>query len=52
MDLSEHAIRNREIWNKDAPNWVESGRKSWASPTPWCGMWEVPEEEVRILPHQ
>lgn len=50
MDLSEHAARNRDVWNEDAANWVEPGRKSWASPTPWWGMWEVPEEEVRILP--
>jgi SAM-dependent methyltransferase len=50
MDLSEHAARNREVWNEDAPNWVESGRTAWASPTPWWGMWHVPEEEVRILP--
>jgi SAM-dependent methyltransferase len=50
MGLSEHAARNRDIWNEDAPNWVESGRRAWASPTPWWGAWHVPEEEVRILP--
>jgi SAM-dependent methyltransferase len=50
MELSEHAARNREVWNADAPNWVEPGRTSWASPTPWWGMWAVPEEELRILP--
>ena len=50
LDLTAHAARNREVWNADAPNWVASGRKAWASPTPWWGMWEVPEEEVRILP--
>ena len=50
VELSEHAARNREIWNADAPNWVESGRRAWASPTPWWGMWAVPEEELRILP--
>ncbi len=50
MELSEHAARNREEWNKDAPNWVEHARKCWASDTPWWGAWEVPEEEVRILP--
>ena len=33
-DLSAHAVRNRDVWNADAPNWVESGRKAWASPTP------------------
>ncbi len=50
LDLTAHAARNRAVWNADAPNWVESGRKSWASPTPWWGMWEIPEEELRILP--
>ena len=49
-DLSAHAARNRDVWNADAPNWVENGRKAWASPTPWWGMWEIPEEELRILP--
>jgi SAM-dependent methyltransferase len=50
MRLSDHAARNRDVWNADAPNWVESGRKAWASPTPWWGMWEIPEEELGILP--
>ena len=50
MELSEHAARNRDEWNRDAPNWVEHARKCWASDTPWWGAWEVPEEEVRILP--
>ena len=50
MDLSEHAARNRDIWNAEAPDWVEQGRLAWASPTPWWGMWHVPEEEVEILP--
>jgi SAM-dependent methyltransferase len=49
-NLSTHAARNREVWNADAPNWVANGRKSWASPTPWWGMWEIPEEELQILP--
>ena len=49
-DLSAHAARNRAVWNADAPNWVESGRESWASPTPWWGTWHIPEEELRILP--
>jgi SAM-dependent methyltransferase len=50
MRLSDHAARNRQVWNADAPNWIESGRKAWASPTPWWGMWEVPEAEAGILP--
>jgi SAM-dependent methyltransferase len=50
MRLSDHAARNREVWNVDASNWIESGRKAWASSTPWWGMWEVPESEAGILP--
>ena len=50
MDLSEHAARNREVWNEDAPNWIENGRRAWASPTPWWGMWGIREEQLKILP--
>jgi SAM-dependent methyltransferase len=49
-DLSPHAARNRAIWNADAPNWVAAEREAWESPTPWWGMWHIPEEELRILP--
>src|SRR5215211_954848 len=50
MRLSEHAARTRDVWNKDAPNWVEHGRRSWARSTPQWGMWDVQEDEVGILP--
>jgi SAM-dependent methyltransferase len=50
LNVSEHAARNRAVWNEDAPNWVESGREAWASPAPWWGMWHVPEADARILP--
>ena len=49
-DLSPHAARNRAIWNADTPNWVAAAREAWESPTPWWGMWHIPEEELRILP--
>jgi hypothetical protein len=50
MRLSEHAARNRDLWNEDAPNWVENARRSWASPEPWWGGWEIPEAQLRVLP--
>jgi len=50
MRLSDYAARNRDFWNTDAPNWVESGRRAWASSTPWWGAWRIPEGELRILP--
>jgi SAM-dependent methyltransferase len=49
-DISAHAARNRAVWNEDAPNWVERGRRAWASPSPWWGIWEIPEEDLGILP--
>jgi SAM-dependent methyltransferase len=48
--LDDHERRNREMWNAEAPGWVEAGRRAWASAEPWWGMFDVPEEEVRILP--
>jgi 2-polyprenyl-3-methyl-5-hydroxy-6-metoxy-1,4-benzoquinol methylase len=38
------------MWNADAVNWVEGGRRQWARSEPVWGMWEVPETQVRILP--
>jgi SAM-dependent methyltransferase len=48
--LSDHAARNRAIWNEDAPNWEERGRERWARDSPCWGAWHIPEEELRILP--
>ena len=28
----EHIVENRRHWNDDAPNWVDMGRRAWASP--------------------
>jgi SAM-dependent methyltransferase len=48
--LSDHAARNRTMWNEDAPNWAESGRERWARETPCWGGWDIPEDELGILP--
>jgi SAM-dependent methyltransferase len=50
LELSEHAVRNRDVWNADAPNWVASARANWESRSPSWGAWGVPEEQVHILP--
>jgi SAM-dependent methyltransferase len=50
LELSEHAVRNRAMWNEDAPNWVASARRNWQSRSASWGMWDVPEEQVHILP--
>ena len=50
LQLSEHAVRNREMWNADAPRWVDMARTAWSTRSPYWGMWSVPEEQVHILP--
>ncbi len=48
--LSEHAAKTQAMWNEDAPNWVEGGRMKWASPAPLWGAWNIPDQELGILP--
>ena len=50
LDRSEHAARNRAHWNAEAPQWVALGRAAWETRSPNWGMWQVPEEQVHILP--
>lgn len=46
----DHVLLNRAMWDEDAPNWVERGRRSWASEEPFWGIWGNPESEVHLLP--
>jgi SAM-dependent methyltransferase len=48
--LTEHAARNRATWDARAADWVEPGRRAWASPEPCWGIWHVPESELRAVP--
>jgi SAM-dependent methyltransferase len=50
LKLTGHAARTREMWNADARNWVGYGRTAWERRAPTWGLWEIPEEELRILP--
>jgi SAM-dependent methyltransferase len=52
VELSEHAERNRAVWEGEAVNYEESGRQSWAGEREPCwGIWHVPESELRALPN-
>jgi SAM-dependent methyltransferase len=46
----DHVLTNRAVWDEDAPNWVESGRRAWASAEASWGIWGIPDAEVRMLP--
>jgi SAM-dependent methyltransferase len=49
-DLPEHVARNRAYWDEKASDYVEVGRRNWASEEPSWGIFSVPEREVGLLP--
>src|SRR3954467_4694861 len=51
-DLPEHVRRNREAWDRYAPEYVEPGRQLWASDTPSWGIFGVPDSELGVLPRR
>jgi len=48
--VTGHVERNRAVWDRQSGEWVEPGRRAWASDEPVWGLWELPEREVRALP--
>ena len=48
--LPEHVAANREAWDRYAVEYLEPGRRAWASADPSWGTWGVPESELRLLP--
>jgi SAM-dependent methyltransferase len=49
-ELPEHVAINRAFWDELASEYVESGRRNWASEEPSWGIFSVPESEVGMLP--
>jgi len=48
--VGDHVAANRASWDARADDWSEGGRERWAEgPMRW-GTWEVPEDEVHLLP--
>src|SRR5438067_909515 len=48
--LTEHARRNRVVWDGWSVDYFEPGRRAWARPAPDWGIWDVPESEIRVVP--
>ena len=47
----DHVARNRAYWDEvNAPHYVESGRRSWATNEITWGIFGLPETELRALP--
>ncbi|MBM4439997.1 MAG: methyltransferase domain-containing protein [Candidatus Rokubacteria bacterium] len=50
MTEGDHVARNRGVWDRWAPEWVESGRRAWAQDAITWGMWEVAERDIGAVP--
>jgi SAM-dependent methyltransferase len=49
-EFPDHVRRNRGQWAEWAAEYVEPGRRNWASNEPRWGIWGVPEARVGMLP--
>lgn len=49
-ELPAHVRRNRAHWDAMAHEWVERGRRNWASDEIHWGIWHIPEASVGLLP--
>jgi SAM-dependent methyltransferase len=47
---AEHVLANRASWDAGAHNWVEPGRERWLRDRIVWGIWNVPEDELGLLP--
>jgi len=48
----DYVSRNRESWDGWAPEYEETGRRSWAREEPSWGEWSVPESQLHVLPDE
>ena len=49
-ETPEHVLRNRAEWDQRAADYAAAGLHGWAAAEPSWGVWNVPEEQVRVLP--
>ena len=47
---SDHVRHNRALWDRQAADWVESGRRAWADDEMRWGIWQIPEREIGAVP--
>jgi SAM-dependent methyltransferase len=50
VDQPDHVLRNRLLWDTQAPDWAAGGRRGWAEHELTWGVWHIPEAHVRALP--
>lgn len=45
----EYAEVNRAHWNRQAPGWIDAGRRAWRGEPAW-GIWGIPNAQMPLLP--
>jgi SAM-dependent methyltransferase len=50
VTMDDHVVLNRASWDASAEGWAEPGRERWADSRIRWGTWDVPEDELRLLP--
>jgi SAM-dependent methyltransferase len=50
QEPADHVARNREAWDRFAADYVETGRRNWASDDITWGIFDVPEAQLGMLP--
>jgi SAM-dependent methyltransferase len=50
VNADDHVRRNRESWERRAPEFVESAERGWRDDDPRWGTWRVLESTLRLLP--
>lgn len=48
---SDYVARNREAWDRMAVDYREAGHRNWASEAPTWGIFDVPEADLGMFPH-
>lgn len=48
-EVPDHALRNRAMWDRRAPDWVGPGERSWTQDEPTWGIWDLPEAKLRLI---
>jgi SAM-dependent methyltransferase len=51
MASSDYVARNREAWDRMAVDYVATGLRNWASDEVTWGIFDVPEAQIGMLPH-
>jgi SAM-dependent methyltransferase len=52
IDDAVHLRENRRYWNSVAHDWVEKGEEKWREDAPHWGIWQIPQEELPLLPEE